>query len=220
MMTKTLCRAAMLAVMLLSFARAAFGEDLDINPMNWDFGDTLVGSQVTKTFDLASVGPSPVWVYYVALSPVATENPAMIFPTPLAGLPLGYALGSFSFDPEPGLWGPSGALALPVELPVGQHLMIDLTFAPETVGTVTAYFSVFSNDSVGAPGTQAFLLLQGHGVLDVSEPSPNPLAALGLAVVFWMRRWHAPRPPSNRLRISACDMSPQAPSFPRANVAI
>jgi len=132
-------------------------EALEVSPMSWDYGDVVVGSSETMTFDLKSEGPTAVWLYQILL----TLTPDLTGPSanPVAWPPEDqtYSLGAFSFNPL--------TLGfLPREMPVGEVYPIDMTFTPPSPGYHRAYLFIHSNNSIPPPDPAAFLLLEGTGV--------------------------------------------------------
>ncbi len=93
-----------------------------------------------------------------------------------------WSLGVFSFNPE--TWP-----ALPVELPWGSSIQIDVTFTPPTPGDYHAYLAIQSNDSIDPPGPHAFFPLQGTGVpAVVPAPGAALLGIVGISAVGWLRK--------------------------------
>jgi len=139
---------------------------LGVTPNSWDYGNVSVGTSGTATFDLESLGPTAVWIYYTFLNETADEV------EPLANPYLGdYTLGAFSYD--------SGTYPiLPRESPTGEHTLIDVIFTPPSPGHYSVYLGIYSNDCDHTPGPQAFFLLEGNGV-DASVPEPATVLLLG-----------------------------------------
>jgi hypothetical protein len=124
----------------------AAAEDLEIDPMSWDYGETVVGTPSTHSITLSSLGPSPVWVYVVQLTPEPTDEL-----TCGVDVSCDFKITSIS-DP------------IPREMAVGESLSVEVAFTPSALGPRQAYLYVASNDSVGDPGTQAFVPLTGAGI--------------------------------------------------------
>ncbi len=141
---------------------------------NYDYGNVAIGESETALFDLQSMGPTAVWVYVIGLNDIASHEGAI---NPFIGE---YELGSFSFDPDAD-W--DGILAIPQETPTGSHLPIDIMFTPTSLGDFGAYLYIASNDSVGAPGTEAYIHLQGTGVMAPAVPEPASILLLGFGLI-------------------------------------
>jgi len=139
---------------------------LDVIPMGWDYGNVPVGTFSTASFDLVSLGPTEVWIYTIGLTANAT------LPMPDAHSD-GYTLGAFSFNTYP---------IVPIALPVGEYISVDVVFTPPSPGYYSVYLGIDSNDSVPPPGALAFLLLEGYGI-NVTVPEPTTLILLGLGLI-------------------------------------
>ncbi len=163
-------------------------QDLDIESPSlawpdpsYDYGNVEVGGSKAVTFDLLSKGPTAVWVYVIGLSE-AKDYTQVKYP------PDYYALGSFSLDPTDPVWDPAAPPALPMETPTGTHIPFDVFFTPAGLGSFNAYLFIQSNDSVGDPGTTAFIQLKGTGVEAVPEPSSMLLLGLSLMGLVGVKR--------------------------------
>jgi hypothetical protein len=122
--------------------------------------------------------PTVVWVYLILLNETPDDNPPYVSPYFDS-----WSLGAFSFNPV--TWRTT-----PIELPVGEHLLVDVTFTPPSPGDYGAYLGIFSNDTVPPPGTVVFLPLEGTGVPEVVPvPGAVLLGVMGLSVAGgWLRR--------------------------------
>lgn len=154
---------------------------------SYDYGNVVVGESKTATFDLFSMGPSPLWIYVAELSELPADD---TYPraSPARGE---YTLGAFSFDPSDDVWNamPPTSYGIPQELPVGAHILIDIVFTPTNINDYSSYFYIASNDSHGPEGTQVFLHLYGKAVsAAVPEPATMLLLAFGLVGLAGVRR--------------------------------
>ena len=160
----------------------------------FDYGNVIAGQSRTVTFDLFSNGPSPVWIYVVALNEVASNDTgSMVSPWDYSDPQ--YTLGAFSFNPSDPmrLDPPSFPPGIPRESPTGEHVLIDILFSPPAAGVFEAYLHIYSNDSVDLPGPEALIHLQGTGneATTVPEPASLLLVSMGLiGVTFsaWRNR--------------------------------
>ncbi|MEW6441865.1 MAG: hypothetical protein AB1640_13100 [bacterium] len=119
-------------------------EDLD-DPLGWDYGEVALGTPSTHSFSLDSLGPTAVWIYVASITPEAT-------PSQVCGedVSCDFEIASIS---QP----------LPLELPTGQSVVVEVTFTPSALGPRQAYLFIQSNDSIEPPGPQAFIPLTGVG---------------------------------------------------------
>jgi hypothetical protein len=173
-------RIVLLCSIVLCSAAAVRAQDLQVSPTSWDFGNVVVGTSETVTFDLLSGPPTEVWVFTAFLNDSPDTDPPYV--TPYLG---SWSLGPFSFNP-------ATHPTLPLILPVGEHLLVDVTFTPPSPGDYYAYFGIESNDSIDGPGPQAFFPLEGTGVPQVVPlPGAALLGVIGLSVAGCIRRRRA-----------------------------
>lgn len=153
---------------------------------SYDYGNVVVGESKTMTLHLYNIGPSPFWIYIVALSETP-DNSNYI--TPVEGE---YALGAFSFDPTDEIWDDDiwgNTPPPPQEVPVGAHILIDTIFTPTSIGDYSSYLYIASNDSNGPEGPQVFLHMYGTAVTaTVPEPATMLFLCLGLMGALGIRR--------------------------------
>ena len=152
-------------------------EGLEVSPMSWDYGDVVVGASEKLTFDLFSNESSEVSLYLICLTSEDEYGTPYVFPDDGS-----WSLGPFSFDPT--TWTP-----LPVVLPPGDHLFVDMIFSPPAPGDYSAYLYIRSNDTYPPPGVIAYLPLEGNGVgVLVPVSSAILLGMIGTGLVGWLRR--------------------------------
>ncbi len=173
----------LLSGIILCTAAGVRAQDLQPSLMSYDFGNVPVGGSETVTFDLFSGGPTAVWVYLLGFTPTPVDPPSgEPFASPHYGI---WSLGPFSFNP-------ATYPILPWEHPAGNHMFVDVTFAPPAPGDYSTYLHVFSNDSIDPPGMYAFFPLQGTGVpATVPAPGAAALVLLGTTAVTGLRRRRA-----------------------------
>ena len=150
----------------------------------FDYGNVIAGQSRTVTFDLFSNGPSPVWIYVVALNEVASNDTGSMVSPWKYGDPQ-YALGAFSFNPSDPmrLDPPSFPPGIPRESPTGEHALIDILYSPPAAGVFEAYLHIYSNDSVDLPGTEALIHLQGAGIEASTVPEPASLLLVSMGLI-------------------------------------
>lgn len=151
----TLATVALLTAAMLASPTAARAEDLSIDPSSWDYGEVALGTPSTHSFTFTSIGVSAVWIYLVQVTP--GESEAVVCGTDVAC--------DFAITSSP---------RLPIELPPGENVVVEVTFTPSAIGSGQAFLEVVSNDSVPPPGVISYLPLAGVGV----EPGPDPAALM------------------------------------------
>ena len=150
---------ACLLAVLLSAAANVSAQTVRVDPPGWmgegpmdpvDFGEVAVGECISITFNVVSVGPTPLAVHHVEL--------------------LDDAQGAFSIT--------SIVDPIPPELLVGEWIEVELTYAPLELGTHTATLRIDSNDhavrfldgpltgtAVPEPATMSLLALGGLALI-------------------------------------------------------
>lgn len=98
---------------------------------------------VPLTFSSDSV--AAVWIYLVQLTPNETE-------TIVCGRDV---TCDFAITSSPGL---------PIELPPGEQVVVEVTFTPSAIGFKQVYLEVMSNNTIPPPGVVAFLPLTGVSI--------------------------------------------------------
>lgn len=176
---KTLAVVALLAATILASPTAARAQGLSINPMSWDYGAVPLGTSSTHSFTFTSDSVSAVWIYLVQLTPNETE--AIVCGRDVAC--------DFAITSSPGL---------PIELPPGEQVVVEVTFTPSTIGFEKVYLMVISNDTVPPLDVIDFLPLTGVGVEGGVPPIGAPVTSLagmiGLVVLLSAVGWWALRP--------------------------
>lgn len=170
---------------LLCGVAAVPAQDLSVSPTGWDYGNVVVGTSETVTFNLLAGPPTAVWTYYVVLNETQDFNPPYANPYAWPEEERTYSLGAFSFGAFTFL---DGYGALPREMPNGDLVTFDVIFTPPGPGYYSVYLGVHSNDSILPPGPQAFFLLEGTGVSAVPVPGALLLAGAGAGTLGLMRR--------------------------------
>jgi len=173
------------AGILLCGVAGVQAQDLIVSPTGWDFGDVIVGTSETVTFNLLAGPPTAVWTYQVVLNETQDFDPPHANPYAWPEEDRTYSLGAFSFGAFTFLTEPAG---LPREMPPDELVTFDVIFTPPAPGHYSVYLGVDSNDSIEPPGTQAFFVLEGTGVSAVPVPGALCLAVGGAGVVGLMRR--------------------------------
>jgi len=159
--------AVLVCAVALSGTGAAYAENLGIsNPSivwedgshgSYDFGDVPLGESRTATFRLESLGPSSVWLYVIALTSSNTIGALGDIANPNDHINPRNCLGSFCFDPDT-------YPILPQEMTAGRFYMLDVIFAPLSLGEQNVFLYVHSNDALSPPGPYAFIRLKGTSV--------------------------------------------------------
>lgn len=134
-----------------------WAEEISVTPESWDFGEVQVGASGSATFTASSGGPTAVWIYLVQVTPDGTD--ALICGEDVTC--------AFSITAAPGL---------PLELPAGESVNLDVKFAPSAAGPSEAYLNIVTNDAYGED--DLFIHLTGVGVEPPSDDPADMMAAL------------------------------------------
>ena len=149
-------------------------EDLDVSPMEWDFGDVELGTSRSQVFTLTSRGPTAVWVYVIATTPYDTYGYVL---TCLGELSADYCSDNPTSCTACDFTVTAISHPLPMETPTGQTIDVEVTFTPSALGSREAFLFIQSNDSIPPPGPQAFIPLTGLGV-EATNPAGELMADL------------------------------------------
>ena len=134
-----------------------WAEEISVTPSSWNFGEVEVGASGSATFTASSGGPTAVWIYLVQVTPDGTD-------TQVCGVDVAC---DFSITSAPGL---------PLELPAGESVKLDVKFAPSAAGPSEAYLNIVTNDADGED--DLFIHLTGVGVEPPSDDPADMMAAL------------------------------------------
>ena len=97
--------------------------------------------------------------------------------------------------PSRAKWSLAG---LPIELPPGEQVVVEVTFTPSAIGVEKVYLEVASNDTIPPPGVIDFLPLTGVSIEGGFPSSGAPVTSLtgmiGLVVLLSAVGWRALRP--------------------------
>lgn len=185
--------------LILCGTTAVHAQDLQVSPTGWDYGNVVVGTSETVTFNLLAGPPTAVWTFVIVLNETPDFEPPYANPSPVPSMgepgtepvysPPVYSLGAFSFDPLAFPPWPLGGPIFPREMLTGEHIPVDVIFTPPSPGYYSVYLAIVSNDSIDLPGPRAFFLLEGTGVSAVVPvPGALLLAGLGAGIVGLVRR--------------------------------
>ena len=138
--TRTRLFFATLALLLLLPLRAG-AETIQVDPLEFDYGEVMVGSDMLMEFTLTSMGPTPL----------AVEDVSIVYD----------ADGYFSItDVTPGV-------TFPHSLNVDEELVVEVTFDPLAAGSTSATLRVVSDATNGAVVDVPLL---GEGVVIAPTP--------------------------------------------------
>lgn len=178
-------RVCAFAAVLFCGVSSVHAQDLQISPVGYDFGDVVVGTSETVTFNLLAGPPSVVWVYQVVLNETQDFDPPCANPYAWPEEDRTYSLGAFSF----GAFTFHDHPGIPREMFVGELVTVPVIFTPPSPGYYSLYLGVESNDSILPPGREAFFLLTGRGVsATIPVPGALLLTAVGTGLVGMVRR--------------------------------
>ncbi|MBN1910244.1 MAG: PEP-CTERM sorting domain-containing protein [Pirellulales bacterium] len=159
-------RYLVLVLAFFAFPAVCAAEAVSVTPMEWDFGDVVVGESVSKVFGIESIDP----LTPVELGQIDIEND------------LFSAFTITLLDP------------IPAELYIEDGpIHFEVTFTPLSLGYFDAVVSIESNDTHNFPPAGTVLVpLMGNGV-STAVPEPGSLVVwllLGAAglVYAWSRR--------------------------------
>jgi len=128
-------------LILLLLPRPAAAETIQIDLLEFDYGEVMVGSDMLMEFTITSTGPTPLLVM----------SPSIVYD----------AYGYFSItDVTPGV-------TFPHTLDVDDELVVEVTFEPLAAGSTGASLRIVSD---ATNGDVLYIPLQGEGVVIAPTP--------------------------------------------------
>ena len=108
----------LLGISVLAAPLTASAQNIDVDPLVWDYGDIVVGESATQIFTLTSEGPTPLTIHLIEITDDASVSFTIV----------------------------SGETGSQILLP-GEFIEIEVVFAPTGVGYLEAFMYISSNAS-------------------------------------------------------------------------
>ena len=153
---------------LLSLPMVAFSQNIEVDPLLWDFNDVVVGETATHEFTVSSIGPSTLQVYTYLLTSEADLVPYLEHDFIITGGP------NLIYDVDYDLY----RCVAPFELEQGESVNLEITYWPTSIGIHNAELLILSNDHDPFEDSQIYIHLSGNGVDSNPAPVPEPSSFL------------------------------------------